>query len=165
MLQIKREKVLLSKLGREVFINPISINDDEWMQEQFGAQTIEKAFTTVDVQVIFSIFWRLLDNDSKRTISKAVVVEWEGMTEKTVEFDDPVEKLKRIVSGAKEIMEIMTAIINTRKNSMPDIVLNEKKSLTEDQSSQMQKSSTSLPANTAQTLKDSETSQEGNLVI
>lgn len=165
MITIQREKVLLSKLGKEVFINPISIEDDEWMKEQFDQQALIDAFTKVNVDIIFALFWRLMDNDAKRLISRSVCIEWDGMVEKTIEIHDPVVKLKKIVAGAKEIMAIMTAIINTRKNSMPDIVLNEKKSPTEEQSSQTQKSSTSSPASTEPTSSSSENSPEGRLVI
>jgi hypothetical protein len=165
MITIKREKVQLTKIGKEVFLNPISIQDDEWLSEHYTQDELTQAFTKVDVEILFSIFWRLLDNDAKRMISKAEVVEWDGLVEKKIEVTDPVKKLKMIVAGAKEIMEIMTAILNTRKNSMPDVVVNEKKNLMEAQSSQIQKSSTSSQANTEPTSNNLGNSQGDSLVI
>lgn len=165
MITIKREKVLLSRLGKEVHLNPISIEDDEWMSESFDQQELIEAFTKVNVDIIFAVFWRLLDVEAKRLISKATVVEWDGLVEKQVEVLDPIVKLKKIVAGAKEIMQIMTAIINTRKNSMPDVVETQKKSLTVDQSSQSPRSSTSLPASTEQMSSSLGNLQDDSLVI
>ena len=57
MIKLSREKVYLAKLGKEVFLNPISIADDEWISEQWDTEALSKAFTQVDVSVIFGIFW------------------------------------------------------------------------------------------------------------
>lgn len=165
MITMKREKVYLSKLGKDVFVNPISIDDDEWMSENFSETQLVEAFKTVNVQVIFAIFWRILDVDSKRMISKATVVEFDGLVEKQIEVTDPIVKLKKIICGAKEIMDIMTAILNTKTNSMPDVSANQKKSPKGETSSVKQKSLTSLQASTEPTLKVSESLQENSLVI
>lgn len=165
MIKLQREKVYLAKLGKEVFLNPISIADDEWISEQWDTDALQKAFTQVDVSVIFGIFWRLLDDEAKRLVSKVRLTRWEGTEESELVLPDPVEKLKHIISGAKEIVEIMKAIVETRRKSNPEPVQTQKKSLKEEQPSQTQSSSISSPQSTEQTLKSSEASQDASSMI
>jgi hypothetical protein len=165
MIKLSREKVYLSKLGKEVFLNPISIADDEWISEQWDAQTLEKAFTSVDVSVIFSIFWRILDDDAKRLVAKVRLTQWEGTQESELVVSDPVEKLKHVISGAKEIVEIMKGIIETRKKSNPEVAETQKKSLKEEHHSQTQSSLISSPQSTEQISKPSESSHDASSMI
>lgn len=165
MIKLSREKVYLAKLGKEVFLNPISIADDEWISEQWDTEALSKAFTQVDVSVIFGIFWRLLDDDAKRLIVKVKLTQWEGTEEAELVLADPVEKLKHIISGAKEIVEIMKAIVETRRKSNPEVVATQKKSLKEEPLSQTQSSSISSQQSTEPTLKSSEPSQDASSMI
>lgn len=155
--KLQREKVHLSRLGKDVFVNPISIADDEWMGEQWDPATLQAAFTDVNVDILFAIFWRILDDEGKRLIAKASIVNWDGLREVPVEpTDDPVQKLKQVVSGGKEIIEIMTAIYETRRKSNPEPAKNEKKSLKAGSSSRTPSSMISSPASTDSTAKSSE---------
>lgn len=162
MMKIQREKVYLSKLEKEVFLNPISIADDEWMTEKWDKETLGNAFRDVNVDILFEIFWRILDVEGKRLIAKAQIIEYVGMKETVLEIDEPVEKLKKIVAGGKEIMSIMMAIYETRVKSNPDPVSNQKKSLKEELPLGTQKSSTSSPQSTDSTKTSSEPSPDVN---
>jgi len=157
--KLQREKVFLSRLQREVFLNPITISDDEWMGEQWDTATMQAAFVDVNVDILFAIFWRILDDEGKRLVAKASIIEWDGLKEKQVEIDDPVLKLKKIVAGGKEILDIMKAIFETRRKSNPEPAKNEKKSLKGESSSPTPSSMISSPASTGSTAKGSEDTQ------
>lgn len=163
--KLQREKVHLARLGREVFLNPISIADDEWMGEQWDTATMQDAFTNVNVDILFAIFWRLLDDEGKRLVAKATIIEWDGLKEKQLEIEDPVLKLKKIVAGGKEILEIMKAIFETRRKSNPEPAKNEKKSLKEGSSSPTPNSMISSPASTVSTPKGSVDTQDASSQI
>lgn len=165
MIKLQREKVHLTKLGKDVFLNPISIADDEWIGEQWDTEALQKAFLSVDVTVIFAIFWRLLDDEAKRLVAKVRLTQWEGTSETELVLADPIEKLKHIVSGSKEIIEIMKAIVETRKKSNPEPVETQKKSLKADQSSQTPNSLISSRQNTEQISTASEASQDARSMI
>jgi len=159
MIKVQREKVYLSRLDKEVFLNPISIADDEWMAEKWDTETLGKAFTEVNVDILFEIFWRILDVEAKRMIAKVAIIEFDNLTEKApLDFENPVDKLKKIISGGKEIFAVMMAIYETRRKSNPDPVDNQKKSLKEELSSGSQKFSTSSPQNTDSAKKHTEPS-------
>lgn len=164
----QREKVHLSRVGKsgtDIYINPISIADDEWINERWTPEEHQRAFTEVNVDVLFGIFWRVMDDDGKRAIAALKFVDWDGLEEKPVDILDPVERLKRVVSGGKEILELMTAIFETRRKSNPDVKRNEKKSPPGGQSSLTRNSTTSSPTSTAGTPKKSEDTRGENSQI
>jgi hypothetical protein len=124
-----RPSVFLKNVGKNLFLNFITIEDEDHFNEQFPGNTLLEKIQEGDVNAVLSIFWRLLDNDGKRLIRDAKLVRWEGMEEKTVTTDDPIEKLRLIVSGGDEITAMMEAIFGVRAKSSPEPKLNEKKKL------------------------------------
>lgn len=134
MQKITREKVFIKKLGRDLYLDFFTIADDNWMSERYGAEKLGDALTNFDADIVLSVFWRALDSESKRLVVNTKIVEWEGMSERPLEFEDPAEKLKHIVSGASELLAIWSAIIETKRKSMPSQVDNEKKKMTEEKS-------------------------------
>jgi len=148
MSKLVRESVFVKKMNRDVFMNFITIQDDEWMLENWTQEELIEGLKSVNVNIVFAIFWRLMDDDAKRIVKNAVITQWDGLDEKILTFDDPVEKLKHIICGADELTGIIRAFVETRKKSSPDLKLNEKKKVPAGSPSVTHKSSTSSPAST-----------------
>lgn len=122
-----KEKVYLAQMQREVTLNFITMRDDEWMANKYGVEKLTTAFVgeTLDIDVIFGIFFRVLTKEDKEAIIKIKVYEdadGDEMSLKEVEFTDPVSKLKAIISGQKEITDIIIALTQTRMKSNPAVV-------------------------------------------
>lgn len=118
MERIKREKIYLKKINQEVVLDFFTIEIDQYLDDTYGAEKIHQALMNYDDEVILNIFWLLLNDQSKRVIADVKVVEWRDMKEHEVTFTNPVEKLKRIISGTDELIMIWTAIIETHSKSM-----------------------------------------------
>lgn len=123
-----RPSVFLKKLNKTVYVNFISIADEEWINERYPNGQIEKDMAAQKCEALFDVFWRLMDDDAKRLIRDAKLVKWDGMEEVEVTTDDPVEKLKYIVSGADEITAIISSVFRANELSQPDPKETEKKS-------------------------------------
>lgn len=124
-----RPSVYLKNTGKNLFLNFITIEDEDFFNEQFPGNALMEKLQEGDVNAILSIFWRLLDNDGKRLIRDAKLVKWDGMEEKVVTTDDPIQKLRLIVSGGDEITAMMEAIFGVKTKSAPEPKMNEKKKL------------------------------------
>lgn len=133
-----KEKVYLAQMQREVVLNFITMRDDEWMADKYGVEKLSSAFVgeTLDIDVIFGIFFRVLTKEDKEAILKVKVYEDHEMTVREVEFTDPVQKLKAIISGQKEITDIILALTHTRMKSNPAVVEALKKKAIENQNSE-----------------------------
>jgi len=131
MQKVTREKVHLKKLGRDVTLEFFTIADDEYLIDKFGEDSIQNALMKFNAEIVLAIFWRQISDEGKRSISSCKIVQWEGLEEKEIQFNEPVEKLKYIVSGADELMAIWAAIIATKRKSMPEPQENAKKKVTE----------------------------------
>lgn len=130
----QKEKVFLAQLNREVVLNFITLRDDEWMLEKFGEEKLSSAFSgsTFDLDVVLAIFYRVLNKEDKESILKVKVVEENPenpMELLEIKFDDPVKKIRAIISGQREITEIMQALVSTRIKSNPAVVEMLKKKL------------------------------------
>lgn len=124
-----KEKVFLSQLQREVTLNFITLRDDEWMADKFGIEKLSTAFTgeKLDIDVILGIFFRVLTKEDKEAIIKVKIFDESGLELKEIIFDDAVEKMKAIISGQKEITDIIIALTQTRIKSNPAVVEHIKK--------------------------------------
>jgi hypothetical protein len=122
-----KEKVFIKKLGKELILDFFTISDDNWMMDKYGQEKLQKALTEFEPDIVLDLFWRVMDDDSKRIIAKLRLVEWDGLEEKELKIDDPIERLKRVVSGADELFNIWAAILAVKKKSMPELDENIKK--------------------------------------
>jgi hypothetical protein len=134
MQKVVKEKVFLKKLNREVMLEFFTIADDEYLIDAFGEEKIQNALMKFDAEIVLAIFWRQINDEGKRAISSCKIIQWEGLEEKEIQFSDPVEKLKYIISGSDELMNIWSAIIATKRKSMPEPQENAKKKVTEGES-------------------------------
>ena len=124
-----KEKVYIAQLSKEVVVNFITLRDDEWMHERFGKEKLSAAFTSagLDIEVILAIFFRLLTKDDKEFILKLKIFEEVDGELLIISFDNPVDKLKAIISGQRELTDIMTSIIQMRVKSNPAVIEDFKK--------------------------------------
>lgn len=113
-----------------MYLNFITIEDEDYFNEKYPGNALIERMKEGDVNAVLDIFWRLLDNESKRVIRDVKLFRWEGMNEVVVATDNPIEKLRLIISGADEITAIMEAIFGVRTKSNPDPVDSQKKSPT-----------------------------------
>lgn len=123
-----RPFVRLKNLGKDLYLNFITIEDEDYFNERYPNNSLIDRLKDGDVNCVLDFFWRLLDNDGKRAIRDAKLVRWEGMEEVIVTTDDPIQKLRFIVSGADEITSMMSAIFGVREKSVPEPKMNQKKS-------------------------------------
>lgn len=122
-----RPSVYIKNLNKTVFVNFISIADEEWIAEEYPDGSLDKRFRSGDIDAVLNVFWRLLDDEAKRMIINARIKHWNGMNEVEYKTDDPVKKLKQIISGEDEIIGIIGAIGDSKIQSLPDPKGNEKK--------------------------------------
>lgn len=108
-------------------MNFITISDEEWIREQFG-NTLAEKMVSGDVNAVLGLFWRILDNEGKKIVATTKIRYYEGLEEKEFITDDPVEKLKQLISGEDEITAIMHGIFDSRAKSNPEPATTEKKS-------------------------------------
>ena len=114
-----RPSVFLKNLNKAVFVNFITVSDEEWINESYPDGQIVDDLKSGKPESMLDLFWRLLDNDAKRLIKDAKIVKWNGFEEIEIAFDSPVEKLKHIISGAEEITEIGKAVFRSNELSQP----------------------------------------------
>lgn len=114
-----RPSVFLKNLNKQIFVNFITVSDEEWIQEQYPNDQIIEDIKNGKPESMLDLFWRLLDNDAKRLIKDAKIVKWDGFDEKEIEFDSPVEKLKNVISGADEVTAIINAVFRSNELSQP----------------------------------------------
>lgn len=132
LIKPKRPSVYLKKISREVFLNFVSIDDEVWIEEHCAHEKIREQLESQNMSLLMVLFWRIMDDESKRYIRDAKLVTWEGAVETELP-SDPYVRLKAII-GADEMMLIFNAYLTSRMMSNPDPVATQKKSLKADES-------------------------------
>lgn len=130
LIRPKKESLFVKRLGKELYLNSFTLGDEEWINNRWTKEELAKVFDAIepDMRGILSLFWRLLDDDSKRLVRDVKLVKWEGLLEKPVEVDDPAEKLMLILSGEEEVRGVVGAILKSKKGAEPSVQDNQKKS-------------------------------------
>ena len=136
MTRPQKEKVFIKKLDREVMLEFFTLADDAYLNDKYGMDKVQKALEELDAEIVLDIFWNQLSNDGKKLVANSKISQWDGLTETSLDFNDPVKKLKHIISGADELLAIWIAIISTKKKSIPQIDENVKKKVMGGESSQ-----------------------------
>ena len=127
MQKPQREKVYISKLDKDLTLNFISLSNDKDIFDKWG-EDANLMFVQVHIEMVLWVFWMLLDDESKKTVANVEIEDWtDSLSPKILEFSCPIEKLKRIISGQRELFVIWSAIMSTRKKSDPELVENEQK--------------------------------------
>lgn len=120
LIKPTRPKISLKNLGnKELILNFVTIADENWIQERYPDKAWEESFTKNEVEPTLDIFWRLLTDESKRLVCSVKFTEWVGTKETEVIVDDPVERLKRVISGADEVLSVVACILSSKNQSLP----------------------------------------------
>lgn len=120
LIKPTRPKLTLKNLGnKELTLNFVTIADENWIQERYPDKTWEESFVRNEVDPTLDIFWRLLSDESKRLVASVRFTEWKGSKETPLDIDEPIERLKRIISGADEVMAMVSAILQSKTQSLP----------------------------------------------
>jgi hypothetical protein len=148
MAKLLKKTVWLNRLNNNITLNFCAIEDEEWLETEFGRANITNILKSVDADKILKMLWHFLDDESKRKVASVRFEKWDNMKPEPLIIDDPVERLKKLICGAAELTEITMAVFYTINNSSPDEQLNQKKKQLVEKSSRKSKSMTSLRQST-----------------
>jgi hypothetical protein len=148
MAKLLKKTVWLNRLNNNITLNFCAIEDEEWLETEFGRANITSILKSVDADKILKMLWHFLDDESKRKVASVRFEKWDNMKPEPLIIDDPVERLKKLICGASELTEITMAVFYTINNSSPDEQLNQKKKQLVEKSSRKSKSMTSLRQST-----------------
>lgn len=124
-----RPFVEIKKFAKKFHLNFPTISDEDYFTEILGQNSWLDILKDGNVDMVLTVFWRLIDDDSKRSVRDCRLVKWNGINEEVVATDNPVERLKLIMSG-DELFNAALAIGEARVKSLPEIKDNEKKNPT-----------------------------------
>ena len=126
-----REHFYLSKLDAKIFINKLSIAQEERIEERDGFQRFCDAFKMSDPDkdfpIILRALWEMIDNKDKEKLLKYDLVYFDGLEKKEYKPTDEVDLLKCIISGSEEVTGIASAMMKTVFKSQPEEEKNAKK--------------------------------------
>lgn len=119
LIRPERPKVFIKKLNKELRLDFVTIADEEWIRERYPNNSYLNNLRDGSVDTALDMFWHFIDDDSKKIVASSTIKKWEGMKEVEVQVDDPIEKLKYIVSGADEMKSILEALFTNGERSNP----------------------------------------------
>lgn len=116
----KQTTVKLCRAEKELLVNPFTLRDDVWVQENFTQEQLLGLQTNPDPKIVLPIFFRLLDNESKKYLASAKIIEVDEMgEEKEITGLTASQKLLHLVSGIAEMALIFEAIAEAKNLSSP----------------------------------------------
>ena len=114
----------LSKIGVEIKINPFSLLDDSWLQNEFGEERLTNIFGDLgneqNLSDLMRIVYHQLDDESKMMLIdqiKPVEINEDGV-KKELKLNGP-QKLKYVISGAGELMQVLEGLAKAKGLSEP----------------------------------------------
>lgn len=120
----QKTKINLAKFGVDILINPFSLADDAWLQHEFGVTRLQEIFEDLgndkNVDDLMRIVYRLLDDDSKIFLAdqiKPIEIDENG-AKKELKLNGP-QKLKYVICGASELMQVLMALAKAKGISEP----------------------------------------------
>lgn len=114
-----------------MFINFITIADEEWIAENLPMTVMAEQMKAGNPEPVLKMLWRLMDEDTKVAIKDYEVKVMDGFEEKSLTFTDPIVKMKHVIQ-ANELVQVLDVLFLSKKLSLPDPALNEKKNLVVD---------------------------------
>lgn len=125
-LKPKESRFKLKAAKREFTLNPITLADEVWLDEEFGQEKIEQIFTEINIKEISRIVFRLIKPEDKVFFKSRPV---KFITEDGEELEQDlggVELLRTMISGNDEKIGIINALLENIGLSRPDIDKDEK---------------------------------------
>lgn len=118
----------VERINKELTLNLMTVEDNLWIEENYPGDQISEVFTKLKVRDILRIIARMLDIESKRTLSRYEIIEIDEMgKEEKIKDLSLGEKLFKLISDA-ELLVIIKSFFETKKRSNEVI-----KKLTEDE--------------------------------
>jgi len=114
----------LCKVGVDITINPFSLLDDSWLQNEFGEERLTEIFSSLDkeenINDLMRIVYHQLDDESKMFLIEQIKpVEYdEDGKKKELKLNGP-QKLKYVISGASELMAVLDGLAKAKGLSEP----------------------------------------------
>jgi hypothetical protein len=148
--------VTFERIGKPFVVNPFTLADLAWKDAQFKPEEILEAFKTLDMNVLGRIFYRILDNESKKLLAACKIIEVDEKGEEIeIRCDFVYEKLRYLISGERELALFLRALMLARNISIPEGKASEgrdpKKSLVGEKSSTLSPTNTDTPPKTLET--------------
>jgi hypothetical protein len=129
-----RKSVYLNKIEDKVFINKMSVAQEEWVEERVGYNRFVSAFSMSDPEkdfpIILKVFWEMLETKDKDKLLRLEFFKYEGLEKIPYKPKDEVDLIKHVVSGTAELVELAKAMLETITQSLPDQVETTKKKVT-----------------------------------
>lgn len=107
---------------REIELNlrPFNLEDESWLKVAFGDK-LKEIFEKMEMEAISRICFHQLEIESKKEVMKLKFMDMdEEGNESEISKTGP-QKIRQIVVGYPEQMELLTALLKTRGFSMPVI--------------------------------------------
>lgn len=131
-----RESFYLSKIDSKIFINKLSIAQEERIEERDGYKRFLESFEMQDPDkdfpVILRALWEMIEDKDKDKILGIDFHYYDGLVKKEYKPKDEVELLKAVVSGPDEVAAIAQTMMQTVFKSQPDTKKNDKKKVKEE---------------------------------
>jgi len=113
----QKVQLKLIRLDQPLYINMITLDDNQWLSEQYPGDELKKVYSEPRVKDILRITCRLLDQDSKRYLAKVKIIEFdEEGNEKILEGLTLAEKLYKLAADS-EIGVIIMATYDVKRKS------------------------------------------------
>ena len=104
----------------ELHLRPFNLEDESWLKVAFGDK-LQELFEKMDMDAISRICFHQLEIESKKEIMKLKFIDMdEDGNESEISKTGP-QKVRHLVVGYPEQMELLTALLKTRGFSMPII--------------------------------------------
>jgi hypothetical protein len=111
--------IKLSKTGKEYKLNPVTLADDVWAQQNFGRGIDEIMASPKNVDDTIRVLYRLMTIEGKEEFKKQKVKFIDDKGEELVTELGGSDLLMHFVSGGKELYDIGMAILQTLGFSRP----------------------------------------------
>lgn len=119
-----KTEIRLERLGIDITINPFSLLDDAWMQNEFSEDRLKEIFEDLgnqeNINDLMRIVYHQLDNDSKLMLAndvKPFEIDEDG-EKKELKMNGP-DKLKYVISGPAELMQVLNGLAKAKGISEP----------------------------------------------
>jgi len=117
----KESRLKLKALKKELVLNPITLSDEAWLDDAYGAEKVTEIFEQVNIKEISRIVYRLLNNESKSLFKKQMVTFIDENGDSAELELGGVELLRTMISGWEEKLALLNALLENIGASRPEI--------------------------------------------
>ena len=104
----------------EINLRPFSLEDESWLKVAFGDK-LKELFETMNMEAISRICFHQMEIEAQRELMKIKFMEMDEDGEEKESSKTGPQKIRKLIVGYPEQMELLTALLKTRGFSMPVI--------------------------------------------